>query len=219
MKYMIHTYPKRMWYVINYIVPDLIKQGVRKDDIQIISDSEGLGNLEAFIKSLDLVEEDTWHLQDDILISKHFKDKCEVLGRLGIIVTGFVHYEFNSGSLLQTGFTKPLYMFMSFPCIFIPKRYSDHFKRWIRLESTYKKYKERIDTKKNDDWLFYRFMCDIYPNDEIYNTKECLVDHVDYLIGGSSINNRINKVSAYYWNEFDRNKELEAVLKNDKNKQ
>lgn len=213
MKYMIHTYPKRLWYVKDYIVRDLIKQGIKKEDIIIVNDTKGLGNLWAFIESLSLISDDTWHLQDDILISKQFKLKTDVLGRMEIIVCGFNHYDFNSGCNLCKGITKPIFMYMSFPCIFIPKRYSDEFIRWIKDENTNIKHREMIETGKCDDQLFYQYMIEKHQFDEIYNTHVSLVDHVDYLLGGSSINKRDEIIRATYWDENELNIALEKELK------
>lgn len=204
MKYMIHTYPKREWYVINYLVPSMLKQGINKEDIKILSDREGLGNLKAFIESLKMVGEDTWHLQDDIIISSDFKDRTEVYSYLDTVVCGFVHYDFNSGSTLCTGFTHPKFMYMSFPCIFIPIRYSWEFIHWLEKDVIKKKYKKLIETNKNDDLLFYKYFNEEHKDKKIYNCKPCLVDHIDYLLGGSSINARNyegEQIRAYYWNE------------------
>lgn len=217
-KYMIHTYPKREWYVLKYIVPSLLKQGIDKKDIVIYSDRQGLGNLKSFLISLKHVTEDTWHLQDDIIIAKDFKDRTEVLSYLNTIVSGFVHYEFNTGSTLCTGFTNPKFMFMSFPCIFIPKKYSDEFIKWIGKDETIQKHKHEIETGKNDDLLFYKFFNECYPKIKVYNCKPCLVDHVDYLIGGSLINNRHYEgepIRAFYWKDEDLVKDLEKRLKNE----
>ena len=215
-KFMIHTYPKREWYVLNYLVPSMIKQGIQKEDIKIISDRDNIGNLKSWLKSLELVEGDTWHLQDDIIISSEFKARTEVLDYLKTIVCGFVHYDFNTGSTLCTGFTIPKFMFMSFPCIFIPKKYSDEFIKWFYIPETHVKYKDLIESGKNDDMIFYNFILDNYPNLKIYNCKPCLVDHVDYLIGGSSVNQRAyegQQVRAYYWNEDNLVEDLEKRLK------
>lgn len=218
-KFMIHTYPKREWYVINYLVPSMIKQGISKEDIIVYSDRNKLGNLKAFIWSLTKVEEDTWHLQDDIIIASDFKKRTEVLSYLNTIVSGFIHYEFNTGSTLMTEFTVPKFMFMSFPCIFIPKKYSDEFINWIYLKTTHEKYKKEIDSNKNDDLLFYRFINDVYPDLKIYNCKPCLVDHIDYLIGGSTVNKRNyegEQVRALWWNDEKLVKDLEKRIKNEK---
>ena len=215
-KYMIHTYPKREWYVLEFLVPSMLKQGIPKEDIIIYSDRNKLGNLKAFYYSLLKVKGDTWHLQDDIVITKDFKDRTEVLSYLNTIVSGFVHYEFNTGSTLCTGFTKPKFMFMSFPCIFIPKKYLDEFTLWLNNPKVRAKYKIEFESGKNDDLLFYNFINEVYPNLKIYNCKPCLVDHVDYLIGGSLINNRHYEgepIRAFYWNDEKIVKDLEKKLK------
>lgn len=213
MKYMIHTHPKRLWYVQNYLVKDMLKQGIKKEDIIIVNDSKGLGNLQAFINSLELVTDDTWHLQDDVLLSSKFKIKTEVLGKMNMIVSGFCFYDFNMGCTLCQGFTRPIFMYMTFPCIFIPKRYSDEFKEWVKIPLVKEKHKTFFESGKCDDQLFYQYVLEIHRGDEIYNCYECLVDHVDYLLGGSSINERDGVVRATYWYENERNIELEKELK------
>lgn len=211
MKYVIHTYPKRLWYVTQYLVPSMERQGIKPSDILILNDNNGYGNLQAFIHSLDYLDEDCWHLQDDILISKEFKKKTEVLGRINTVVNGFCHYDFNEGCILHKGFAKTKFMYLSFPCIFIPKDIADSFYKWALKQETKKKYKEIFDSGKQDDKLFYEYMQT--QDYEIYNCYDCLVDHVDYLIGGSSINPRDHQVRAMYWNENELNIELEERLK------
>ena len=217
MKYIIHTYPKRMWYVKNYILKDMIKQGIKADDILILNDKNEIGNLQAFVDSCEIVNEDAWHLQDDVLISGKFRDKTEVLGRLNMIVSGFCCYEFNEGATLCNGFTTAKFLYMSFPCLFIPLRYMKGFLEWFYLESTQQRFKDKIESKKNDDLMFYNYLMEFHKFDEIYNCKECLVDHVDYLIGGSLVNKERALTKATYWTEFERNKDLEKRLKDDKN--
>lgn len=217
MKYVIHTYPKRLWYVKDYIVRDMINQGIKNEDIIILNDKHKIGNLQAFVESCKILNEDSWHLQDDVLLSSKFRDKTEVLGRLNMIVSGFCCYEFNEGATLCNGFTTAKFLYMTFPCIFIPLRYMKDFVNWFYLESTQVRFKDKIDTKKNDDLLFYAFLMERHKKDEIYNCKECLVDHVDYLIGGSLVNKERGLTKATYWNETELNKKLESRLKNDKN--
>ena len=216
MKYVIHTYPKRLWYVKDYIVKDMIKQGIKKEDIIILNDKNKLGNLMSFVESCEMLNEDCWHLQDDVLLSSKFRDKTEVLGRLNMLVSGFCCYEFNDGAVLCNGFTTAKFLYMTFPCIFIPIRYMKEFVNWFYLDSTQERFKEKIETKKNDDLLFYNYLMEYHKRDEIYNCKECLVDHVDYLIGGSLVNKERGLTKATYWYETNLNKELEKRLKNDK---
>lgn len=211
---MIHATKSRLWYVNEYLIPSMYEQGIDKENIIIVCDSKRIGNLKAWNKSLELINDDTWHLQDDVLLSKYFKRKTEVLGRLNLVVCGFCHYEFNSGSTLCTEFTNPKFMFMSFPCIFIPKEISDKYLKWYYSKETQEKYNDLIRTNKNDDLIFFKFLNDYLKPKEIYNCKPCLVDHIDYLIGGSTINKlRVeNKTTAYFWNEIELNKDLERRL-------
>ena len=64
--YMIHAYPKRMWYVEEYLVPSLLAQGIEETQIQIHNDAAREGNLKACMKAFAEVPDDdhgTWHLQ------------------------------------------------------------------------------------------------------------------------------------------------------------
>ena len=49
-KYLIHACPKRMWYVQEYLVPSLLKQGIYESDISVYNDIDGLGNLKACMR-------------------------------------------------------------------------------------------------------------------------------------------------------------------------
>ena len=41
MKYMIHCCPKRMWYVEEYLIPSMLRQGIDRDSIIIWNDNKG----------------------------------------------------------------------------------------------------------------------------------------------------------------------------------
>lgn len=43
--YLIHTMPKRKWYVENYLIPSMLEQGIKKDSITIYNDDNKAGNL------------------------------------------------------------------------------------------------------------------------------------------------------------------------------
>ena len=67
-KYMIHTCPKRKWYVDEFLVPSMIEQGIDSQDITVYNDENEDGHLMAFMNSWkQLKEGGTWHLQDDII--------------------------------------------------------------------------------------------------------------------------------------------------------
>ena len=78
MNYLIHTCIQRKWYVNEFLVPSMRAQGIEADEIIIYSDENGDGQLRSLINSYELIRgKDTWHLQDDIIISSQFKELAE----------------------------------------------------------------------------------------------------------------------------------------------
>ena len=67
---------------------------------------------------------------------------------------------------------------------------------------------------KNDDAIFNRYLRDKYPNQFVYNLEKPLVQHIDYLLGGSLLYDR---KSVYETTNFDKDvvKEIEEKLKNE----
>ena len=126
MKYMIHTYPKRLWYVNDYLVPSLIKQGIKKENIYIFNDSNKRGNLQAFLDSVDYIinflpnEKGLWHLQDDVIICKNFKELSEMIDE-EIVNNGFVNKWY--ANVEKSGRVKVKDYWYSFPCVYIPNKY------------------------------------------------------------------------------------------------
>ena len=77
MRYMIHCVPSRLWYVEDFLVPSMLEQGISSNEISIYCDYKRKGNLFSFMDSIRYcgehpVEGGTWHLQDDVLISRNF---------------------------------------------------------------------------------------------------------------------------------------------------
>lgn len=209
---MIHAYPKRMWYVEQYLVPSMLKQGIDKDNITIYNDSEKKGNLRACMTAFSQCQGDggTWHLQDDVCICKDFKKRTE---------------QFDDG--LVCGFSSEMYdgqgkvgevtidrMWFSFPCIRIPNQYARDCADWVFKyligNMAYKKYWE---DGVNDDWAFRAYLKDYHKTDRALNLAPNLVDHVDYLIGGGSRRTRPKPCRAQYWTDGDNSvEELEDIL-------
>ena len=46
-KYLIHCCNDRMWYVKEFLIPSMIKQGISTDDIFIYQDKNKIGNFGA----------------------------------------------------------------------------------------------------------------------------------------------------------------------------
>ena len=80
MKYMIHACNSRLWYVQEYLVPSMLNQGIEQDDIILYVDENSVGNLASCINSFLALPDDNkgvWHLQDDVIISRDFKERTE----------------------------------------------------------------------------------------------------------------------------------------------
>ena len=221
MKYIIHTYPKRLWYVTKYLIPSMIKQGIKSDDIIISNDVDKKGNLQMFLESMRWIKDNlednqgTWHLQDDVIICHDFKKRTEENVVSDGIVCGFVSGKYNKVNKEYIGQTPLIRAWCSFPCIYIPNKYAKEFLDWIEVaknkENEYD-YKKRYESNRHDDFFFIHFLREIHPEVFAYHVKPCLVDHIDYLIGGSINAPRPEPVRAYYWEDEDLVKELEVNL-------
>ena len=212
MNYMIHTCPKRKWYVDQFLIPSMLEQGIKISDIVIFNDTANAGCLRSYIGSFNHLNGDgTWHLQDDIIISKRFKELTEYYDNG--IVCGFCNtYDLDK----IYGYVEPQYMWYSFPCIRIPNEVSRAFINWYYSERTQREYFTTIWQNKGIDYLFRNYVL-IYYTDLILNLKPNIVNHVDHLIGGSIINadrfEDSRQIMAVYWDEYRLLRELEEKLK------
>lgn len=219
MKYMIHSVPKRLWYVEKYLIPSMVKQGIKKKDIYIYNDENKFGNLFAFLDSLEFISKNLsdevglWHLQDDVIISKNFKSETESLTNTGCVVNGFVNKWY--ANVEKYGLVNVKDYWYSFPCIFIPNKYINDFLKWIDRVKEKAPYRKRYNKKRYDDWFFYKFLKEEHPQDNMYNQKPNLIDHVDYLLGGTTGTRKNIPVRAEYFEDLDIVKELERKIKNE----
>lgn len=227
MKYMIHTHPKRLWYVNDYLVPSMIKQGINPDNIFIFNDSNKRGNLQSFLDSLDWIlnnygyaEIGFWHLQDDVIICKNFKEITEDSKvAWNHIVNGFVSSDYNSQKLKLIGWQDVKNSWLSFPCVYIPNKLIYGFMCWIdkaKTKDNKMEYKRRYESNRHDDFFFYEFLRRKHKEQEVLNLKPNLVDHIDYLVGGSINKPREKQVRGYYFEDLDLVEKLERKLKNEK---
>ena len=212
-KYLIHAMPKRMWYVEQYLIPSMIEQGIAKEDIQVYNDVEKEGNLKAWLKSIDLCPNDsggTWHLQDDVCIGSRFKELTEKHDNF--IVCGFKS-EYDGPT--PAGEVPIQKMWFSFPCIRIPNKILHEAKKWIEEgiigNPVYTSWWKR---GVNDDLLFRRYVWEQYPATYVLNLDPNIVDHIDYLIGGTVNSNArgLKQIRAIYWEDKDITDELERIL-------
>ena len=99
MRYMIHACPARMWYVKDFLIPSMMSQGIRGDDITVWNDSGGKGNLASCLESFASLKDTpggTWHLQDDVMICRDFAARTKELAGSSIIC-GFCYSGYEAG--------------------------------------------------------------------------------------------------------------------------
>ena len=66
---------------------------------------------------------------------------------------------------------------------------------------------------KYDDFLFWEFMKQKHGNAMVYNVVPNMVQHIDYIIGGSTINPHHNRMwRAAYWMEPEREEALKKAV-------
>ena len=213
---MIHACPDREWYVDNYLYPSLLDQGIDKKEISIWMDQSKEGCLISCVNSFDSLSDDsgTWHLQDDVIISRDFAKRTKELEGNNVIC-GFVSEMFNKHSINECGFVSAKLMWLSFPCIYIPNKLAKGFTEWIKTEACKtRKGSWYIWTRKYDDTLFKRYLAHVLSDMKVFNLKPNLVDHVDYLLGGSVANyKRKSFPRAKYFEDLDLVEELEKQIK------
>ena len=208
MKYMIHSCNDRQWYVDEFLVPALLEQGIPPADIFIYQDKDCDGNLRGFYKSCKAVceywgtDEKVCHLQDDVYPASYFKKQVEYYASLDkyILICGFTTFYAEDkppgeGILCQD-------MWYSFPCIIYSNKLAKEFYDWCNEYLWGKNlFKHWINRNRGDDYIFECFLkCD-YQNELIYKVAPNLVEHVDFLLGGSVVNKQRNKpnVRSRYW--------------------
>lgn len=214
-KYMIHACKNRLWYVRQYLVPSLIEQGVKNDDIAVYVDDKNEGCLTSYINSFkQLTGEGTWHLQDDVVISKQFRKLTEQYD--DGVVCGYCNcYDKH----ITWGYVSTEKMWYSFPCIRIPDNMAIDFAKWLRTDKVQQTFGCYIKYNKHIDVLFQSYINETYSTMTVLNLSPNIINHIDYLIGGSVINGNRNEgpeeLMAVYWEDSrDTIDRLERSLRN-----
>ena len=219
MQYMIHACPDRMWYVEQFLVPSMLEQGISRSDITIWNDEEKKGNLWATMDSFNFCGKQDggyWHLQDDVLLARDFAERTKVSGN--DIECGFCHalFENRDGrSVDRVGRVEARYMWSSFPCIYIPNWILADFVEWFYKKALYRsEYVNFIHEKKHDDSFWRDYVNEERHYDTVINIAPALVDHIDWVIGGSVINQyRGTNCRAYHWEDEELLEELKDNLR------
>ena len=216
MRIMIHAAPARMWYVRDFLVPALTGQGIEKADIELWIDGKGKGNLTACMEafaSLRDVPGGTWHLQDDVIPAHDFAVRAAVHDEG--VVAGYCCQHVDQW-LAYRGRQPPMFLWYSFPCIRIPNELAADCADWFFRDARFRpKYRPWVLAKKFDDSFFLAYLQERRGNIRVENLVPCLVDHVDYLIGGSLVNgDRPRKIyRAALWEDDETVAALEKALK------
>ena len=211
-KYIIHACPGRMRYVENYLVPSMKKQDI--GDISIKCDDNHRGCLDSCMQIFMSTYGDggAWHMQDDVVICRDFKKRTEDYDGYDGIVCGFAYIKDENAN--HYGLVQPSKMWWSFPCIYIPNNIARECAKWFytkgRNDSKYAKW---TNSNKYDDAFFKEFITLSYPDISVLNMTPNLVDHVDYLIGGSIANKlRSYQTRSKYFEDLYLVDELEKKL-------
>lgn len=213
MKYMIHTMPARYWYVTDHLIPSMLQQGIKFSDIDVYLDTNGDGCLRSTLKSFKQLPKDgyTWHLQDDVILASNFHETIfenyDLPFPVYRVVCGFASV-YDEG---EPGKVHPKDMWYSFPCIMISNKLAHEFVDFV-VNDIDENDCIRIANNMFDDWLFKQFMFKKHPEEEILNVAPNLVNNIDYLIGGSTISKREEKIESLYWDESKLIEELKEKM-------
>ncbi len=212
-KYLIHACAKRKWYVDEFLVPSMLKQGIERENILVYNDSSKEGCLKSFLSSYDNIASvvgGIWHLQDDVIISSNFKEITETYDKG--IVCGFCSFYSED---VPFGIRPISDIWYSFPCIRIPNMVFKNFVNWVKSPEIQNKYRVYIEQNKFVDMLFRIFIIQTYPDKLVHNLCPNIVDNVDYLLGGSVINYiRDKEPLSLYFSEQNLIEELKHSIDN-----
>ena len=206
MKILIHAVPERMWYVREFLLPTLQAQGA--DQIEIWNDATHVGNLAACMAAFAACggEDGTWHLQDDVLPCRDFVQRCRDLD--SGLVYGFCCRNFTD-RLDAFGTVYAPDAWHSFQCVRIPDAWARECAEWVRgerwrQESPIPELPILWELNKGDDSFFHEFIQCRHGDAIVENVRPNLVEHVDWLIGGSYLQPwRGYLARAEYWDDED----------------
>lgn len=206
--YMIHACNQRMWYVRDFLIPSMLGQGIEPDHILVYRDKNSIGNLRAWVDSCNRLcaqcarddIDGVWHLQDDVVICKDFKERTEKYD--SGIICGFTCI-YNVMPVSGRFKLKEEKMWYSFPCIRIPTYVLKGFIDWANINLWQSQYfRENVMRNNADDLVFREWLYDNYKETQELNLAPNLVNHIDYLIDGSIVNKgRDRDTTSIFWED------------------
>lgn len=215
MKILIHACPQRMWYVEDFLLPMLREQGA--EDIEIWNDTDHKGNLRSCMDSFAARTGNggTWHIQDDVLPCRDFVQRCEEND--DGLVYGFCCRNF-SDRLDAHGEVYVPDAWNSFQCVRIPDQYARECAEWVYSEE-WKRESQSFElpilykVNKGDDTFFHEFVICRHGRETAFNVKPNMVEHIDWLIGGSAISWRDYIARAEFFEDQDLVEDLSKRIK------
>ena len=87
--------------------------------------------------------------------------------------------------------------------------------RWFKNDASQRTCNvQKVASNKSDDWFWIDFLREKHEDMKVTNLKPNLVDHVDFLLGGSILNpdRTSEKTRAYYFEDEDLVDELAKIL-------
>lgn len=188
-KYLIHTCKEREWYVDNFLIPSMVKQGIDNNNIYKYIDNNKEGNLLACMDAFEMVsvfgdfEEITWHLQDDIAISKEFKQYTECEYDSDIICAFCTREQITR----PIGQVDSVDMWYSFQCVGIKNEIASACGNWFYTNGIFdKNIIPYFEKSLGDDEVFKYYCTEVCSGLKVLNLIPNLVEHIDFLIGGST---------------------------------
>lgn len=201
MELLIHASASRIRYVAEHLVPRL------KDiQVSVYCDRNHKGNLKSYLESYMYLPSsgDTWHLEDDVLPDRRFKEWMEEMSSFEGIVCGYG----SRGNKEVFGLIEdPKDMWYSFPCIRIPNSYLREMLEWNTYDDDVQR---KINEGIGIDLIFHKYVeANPIP---IYHHDPCMVEHIDDLIGGSLISERYQSPKAIRFEDPEGLEKLKTEL-------
>lgn len=215
MQVVIHAVPQRMWYVEEFLLPELRRQGA--DRVEIWNDTRGRGNLLACMDCLAAREGEggTWHIQDDVLLCSDFVERCRA-NDAGVVYGFCCEYFLDDPEL--TGTVYPPDAWNSFQCVRIPDPWARECAAWFFSgawrDTPFPELFAQEAKGTGDDRFFHEFLEVRHGDAAAVNLAPNLVEHVDLLIGGSVLHQwREYLARAHYWAEPELTEALREQLR------
>lgn len=214
-KYLIHACLPREWYVMEYLIPSMLAQGIRDENISIYLDKNEEGNLESCMKAFESVPDDDggiWHLQDDILLGSNFKELTEKYDSGIVCGHCYAKHKDRCDCIGEVGIDK---MWYSFPCIRIPNQIARGCAEYYHNDILPNRiYAPWIVAKKFDDTIFLMYLSSHHPKMTALNLVPNIVAHIDYLIGGTCAGKDRGELEpmSMYFDEMDLIDDLKKEL-------